>query len=280
MCYSHSTMKVASTCVRKGEAPGDLDELADFPVAVLCARCGRAECAGCEPVGRASDRDATVAIPWETEAPGVRGLWQTARLVTVDGRSFFGSVKSGSLGRAAAFALGCELVAVGSLLGAWWALMLAVFPAALDAVVGLAPSAWLAVGATTAAAVVVAALMVVLHAVWATSLELGLLLSGHPTEIRRALSYALYSCGWDLITSPFGLGAGLLTGGPQRALQELRRAVTIPGEATRAYLQVARHAPEPAARRSIWVAATITGGLVFLTCAGALALIVAAYIRT
>ena len=76
------------------------------------------------------------------------------------------------------------------------------------------------------------------------------------------LRYALYACGWDLLTSPFGVAAGFVEGGIARALSEARMGVRVPRHATRAYLQSARQLDETGARRAVWTAGLATGALV------------------
>src|SRR5512142_2164572 len=97
---------------RSGRGPDSRDDT-DVPAAVLCAVCGRTDCAGCLPDG---DRHlAPVGTPWEQRnAPPLRRLWRTAIMATVEGETFFGELGDGSVGAALRFALLCELFAIAS----------------------------------------------------------------------------------------------------------------------------------------------------------------------
>src|ERR1044071_58920 len=106
----------AASVVGADRGPDPKDD-ADVPAAVLCAVCGRSDCAGCV----ADDgRRASVGSPWEQRnAPPIRRLWRTAVLATLDGETFFGELAEGSVASAFRFALLCELFAIASLAALW-----------------------------------------------------------------------------------------------------------------------------------------------------------------
>ncbi len=243
----------------------DPDDDRDVPAAVICTTCGRADCAGCLP----SSRALPAATPWEHgSGPVWRRLWQTAHLATMDGEAFFGDLADGSLVAAFGFALWCELVAISSLTLAGLPLVYAMVPEFVGALLSDEDDRTTALAAVSIAVPLLALTMVVLHVLWAVSLELSLRFEGTPPRVRHCLRYALYSCGWDLVTSPFGFAAACLSGGVRNASAEVRAAVRVPRFATRAYLSRGRKVPERNARRAVALAAVVTGACVI---AGAVA---------
>lgn len=250
--------------VGRGLGPDDTD----VPAAVVCAACGRPDCAGCHVVEAANRPRA--GTPWEQQsAPPLRRLWRTAILATVDGEAFFGELGEGSVAQAFLFALLCELFAIASLAVLWIPISYALAPGLVESIFWNAPQNNLATIGVFVAIPVLAVLMVLLHVLWGTSLEFGLRLSGAEPRPGHCLRYALYSCGWDLVTSPFGFTAGCVSNGFQGAARELLAAVRIPRFATRAYVGRARRVPDAKARRALTLAAIMTGTVVL---ASALAL--------
>jgi hypothetical protein len=243
----------------RDEGPESQDDI-DVPALVFCAVCGRADCAGCldkekaEPVG---------STPWETAGTPVwKRLWPTARLATVDGETFFGGLSDGNVAPALGFAFACETVAILSFALVWVPLAYAMAPGFVESIFRDPEQGHAAIVVTLLAVPMLATLMVALHVSWAVGLEMGLRFAGADAHATHCLRYALYSCGWDLVTSPFGFGAGCVTGGLSGATSELRAAVRVPRFATRAYLGRARKAGDRAARRALLVAVLITGTIV------------------
>jgi hypothetical protein len=258
------------TAFREHTVPEDADAPdADVPAAVLCMVCGRTDCVGCVP----PDRARLAATPWEKrEGPAWKRLWATARLATVDGEAFFGSLEDGSVSAALAFAFTCEMLAIASLALAWFPIVYLCVPGFVEGIAADRERRLWVAAALGAAVPLLAVLMVVLHVLWAGGLELGLRLAGAKGRAAHCLRYALYSCGWDLVTSPFGFAAGWASAGLRGATGELRAAVRIPRFATIAYIGRARQVSERKGRRALLVAAILTGTVVL---AGALALGVA-----
>jgi hypothetical protein len=240
----------------------------DVPAAVVCAACGRPDCTGCIPEPTANRR--ATGTPWEQNTvPPFRRLWRTAILATVDGEAFFGELGDGSLAAALGFALLCEFCAIASLAALWVPISYVLVPGFVQSVFWSVPHRHLAALGVFVAVPLLAILMVLLHVLWGTSLEFGLRLSGAEPRAGHCLRYALYSCGWDLVTSPFGFTAGWMSSGFRGAARELRAAVRIPRFATRAYVARARSLSEAKARRALTLAAIMTGTVVL---ASALAL--------
>jgi hypothetical protein len=247
---------------RARTAPDDADlPDTDVPAAVLCMACGRTDCAGCVTPERAR----IASTPWEAhDQPFSHRLWQTARLATVDGEEFFGALPDGSVAAALRFALSCELLAIASLALTGLPFVYALVPGFVETIAAdHERRAWVAASVTMAVPFL-ALMMVVLHVLWAGGLELGLRLAGAAGRPAHCLRYALYSCGWDLVTSPFGFAAGWASVGFRGAAAELRAAVRIPRFATVAYIGRARQVPERKARRALLIAAVLTGAIVLV----------------
>jgi hypothetical protein len=243
----------------RDEGPESQDDI-DVPALVFCAICGRADCAGCLDKERAQPLEST---PWETAGTPVwRRLWPTARLATVDGETFFGGLSDGSVAPALRFAFACETVAILSFALLCGPLAYAMAPGFVESIFRDPEQGHTAIVVTLLAVPLLSVLMVMLHLSWALGLEIGLRVAGAEARVTHCLRYALYSCGWDLVTSPFGFGAGCVTGGFSGATSEFRAAVRVPRFATRAYLGRARKAGDRAARRALVVAVLITGTIV------------------
>lgn len=253
-------MALAARGAEKGDEAPDSRDDGEVPALVFCTVCGRTDCAGCLDVESPEPMGST---PWETRGtPLFERLWQTARLTTVEGEAFFGGLSDGSVGGALGFAFACELVAILSFALVWGPLAYAFVPGFVASILRDPAERQLVVLATLAAVPLLSVLMVVLHVSWGVGLEIGLRAAGTGGRATHSLRYALYACGWDLVTSPFGFGAGCVTGGFSGAKMELGAAVRIPRLATRAYLGRARKAGEGTVKRALVVAVAITGTIV------------------
>jgi hypothetical protein len=117
----------------------------------------------------------------------------------------------------------------------------------------LGTGTWLSLGEASKAALALGALlagtMLVLHLLWALSLELHIgLVARRGFHFRATLCFTLYSCGWDLVTSPLGFVLAWAQFGLRGGLQHLRRATRAPQLAMQAYLVSVRGLPRPQAR--------------------------------
>src|SRR5688500_5836117 len=92
---------------------GALD-FAEVPAAVVCAFCGRPDCAGCMDVAEPTQASGVLAIvPWERPGQAVLGrLWATARLATLRPSELFAALPEGGVLAPLSFALLSELVSV------------------------------------------------------------------------------------------------------------------------------------------------------------------------
>jgi hypothetical protein len=106
-----------------------------------------------------------------------------------------------------------------------------------------------------------AGVMMALHAVHGWGLDFGVRRHGGSGRRDRGLRFGFYSCGWDLITLPFGLTVLLLLDGLAAARRALPLGLTVPGRATRAYLRRGHALDEPTARSISRSAGALAGGL-------------------
>jgi hypothetical protein len=220
----------------RAERQVDSDELvdADVPAAVVCARCGQADCAGCSLERSLSG--VMAIVPWERPGASLpTRLWATARATARDPERFFESLPDGPLAPALRFAIVAELVAVTAMA------LSAVIPVAL-----LAPgwlSSWgfslaspllrLALLALPALAV----LLVAAHVVHGWALDRGARRSGARGATSRALRFGLYSTGWDLVVGPLGAIVLAVREGPAAALSLGTAGMGLPTRSAHAFLR-------------------------------------------
>ena len=240
---------------------GDGDELADseVPAAVVCARCGNADCPGCVHGGYRSG--IVAVVPWER--PGVfapRRLWATARAATFDAERFFESLPDGPIDTALGFAVASEMIAVATM------------GIALLGALGLLAPAWmkhvlvdrwgLLLRLLVAGAPLVGILLVVAHVVHGWALHLGARSGAPPSLSRRALRFGLYSAGWDLVIGPVGGLVTVFKEGPGAALSIAGLAQGLPTRSAKAFLKgcygLTGESARPALRASMAAAVVVT----------------------
>lgn len=251
-------------------------ELEDVPAAVVCAHCGRGDCAG-TCVSEADNSQVFTIIPWERRGAGVvRRLWGTARLATLSHARFFASLPNGDAAPALRFAVLAELFAVslhaGLLLG-FGALLLP------DTTRAVLASSSLQLSLLRGALIVLpglALLMVLLHVSHGVGLDLAARATG--SRLRHGLRFGAYCCGWDLVTSPLGLLVTAVEASPRIALRAAGLAITAPRRAAAAYLSGVHHLEGRALRRAarlgglaplLLLLATLASSLVVLNVNGA-----------
>lgn len=244
-------------------------ELSDVPAAVVCAFCGKPDCAGCPPIEESTHASGVIAIvPWERPGQGwLSRLWATARLATLSHRELFSGMPEGGLAAPLAFALFAEsLAAIG--LGLCAAGGLALAPDIIGVVLAdpvLRSILFRAFGYGVPGIVV---LMVVLHALHGVLVDRAAHWAGSQKR-GRGLRFGLYACGWDLVTLPLGLLVVALTEGLGTARTAAGLAISVPAEATRAYLSGIHHLdPERAKRATRRASLTTMGWAVALLVAG------------
>ena len=176
------------------------------------------------------------------------GFLEVALATTLDPPRFFGVLLPRGGVRALTFAVLAEMLAVGSYALPALAVALAFDDSPLER--------WTTVKTTAVLWVLFVSIVVLLHLLWGASLELGLWVSGRPSDSTSGLAFSSYSCGWDLVTSPFGVFWLLRRLGVPGTKRALAAAVRAPRAAVRAYLEGARRLDERGvtiAERGAWV---------------------------
>lgn len=237
----------------------DEADIGDFPPTVIQV----------EPLP--TDVQSSTELPWE-KGIGWVSLWRTALQVTVQAEQVGATFLGQGAMRAALFAFVAELLAVGSMAVTLGLLVVVAFPkqvfaALLDAtfvIEVLRTSTGIVVGLATA--------LVLLHWLWTLGTEMGALRNDLPRRVRTGLALSGYSCGWDLITSPFGIIAILITRGWRSIVPTLQAALRAPRRCSVAHLEQARGFSSQQRQAVFTFAAWLTGPIVLVL---ALALLVA-----
>lgn len=250
----HEAMGAAPRDEKPPQTLEDLLDRIDVPAAVVCARCGSAECPGCEPYD--ASRSGVIAIvAWERrEGSLLRRLWLTARSTTRDPEAFFEALPDGPLGPALGFAVVSELVAAVAMIGVLLSVTALVAPLWLQALVVDAAALRVAARILAVAIPTLAVLLVLAHAAHGLALDVGARRSGARPARTRALRFGLYAAGWDLVLGPAGALAIALTEGVAPALAMMRAGVGLPGRSARAFLRGAYQLHGAGADRALRVA--------------------------
>jgi hypothetical protein len=214
---------------------------------------------------------AVTELPWERSI-GLGALWKTALHVTVSAERVGATFVGQGVVRAALFAWLAELLAVGSMAVSLGLLLVAAFPARVSS--ALTDATFVVEVTRTVLGIVfgLATALVVLHWLWTWSSELGAWREGLPRRYRAGLALSAYSCGWDLVTSPFGVVALLFTRGWRDVIPALQAAVRAPRLCAVAHLEQARGFSVAQRHAVFKFAAWFTGPIVLLL---SLALLVA-----
>ncbi|HQP35036.1 MAG TPA: hypothetical protein PLI95_07655 [Polyangiaceae bacterium] len=229
----------------------DAFDTTEVPAAVVCARCGRPDCPGCESPEETTHPSGVIAIiPWERPIGSTWSrLWSTSLAVSLRTDSFFGPLSAGEVAPSLRYSIACETIAVASVALSLAAAVFAIIPgitidAMTDPRIRNIVLRLFALGIPG-----FAALLVVMHLVWGWALDKGACRVGARSHRSQALRFGLYSTGLDLMTSPVGLLYALLAEGGRTAAKLLPAAVEVPRIATNALLRRVYHLADlPAAR--------------------------------
>ncbi|MCL2447329.1 MAG: hypothetical protein FWD17_00125 [Polyangiaceae bacterium] len=237
----------------------ELDDALDpeVPAAVLCARCGHADCPGC--LHEQTLSGVIALVPWERPGALLRTrLWATARASTFDADAFFMSMPDGPVAPALAFAVVSELIAASAM---------ALF--AVLAIAALAPGWARQVAAEDLVRAIklgalgiplIAALLVLAHAAHGFALDRGARRAGGRAALTRALRFGLYAAGWDLVIGPVGVVVIAAREGVAKAASIGGLAVGLPRRSSEAFLRGCYHLEGEAARpalRASYIAAAV-----------------------
>lgn len=260
-------MPVASKRPTESTPQDQDDELVDaeVPAAVVCARCGNAECSGCFQDGTLSG--VIAVVPWERPGGASLGrLWATARATTFDADRFFESLPDGPLGPALRFAVLSETMAVTAMALSALAFATVLAPGRVEHL--LVDDGIIALRLAAVGIPAVAGLLVVAHAAHGYALDCGARRGGARSSVSRALRFGLYAAGWDIVLGPIGLIVVAVREGLRRAASIGSIGMGLPGRSTVAFLRGCYRLEEksalPALRASYAVAviATLIGALV------------------
>jgi hypothetical protein len=246
---------------------------ADVPAAVVCAFCGKPECQGCISVDEPTNASGVVAIvPWERRGLALlTRLWATARLATLSHRELFAALPEGDARPALGFACVAEVAAAVGV-AVCLALGMGLAPDLPSTVLRdpyLRGLLWRAFAFGVPG---LAALMIGLHALHGVLVDRAAARAGSRKR-GRGLRFGLYACGWDLVTLPVGLLIVTTTEGLAAARRAAGLAVTVPAQATEAYL-TGVHALDPDRARKAARRATGQTVLVALVVLVALAVLI------
>ena len=222
----------------------------EVPAAILCAFCGRGDCAGCS-AGDEQGSGVVAIVPWER--PGLSSwtrLWATARATTQNADVFFVSLPDGALPPALRFAILAELLAVASMFALLLPFAVLAMPTLAAEIIATEETReiafkWVALGVPA-----LASWMVIAHMTHGAALDRGARRCGARPQPRRALRFGLYACGWDLMTAPLGALVTLFSQGARAMLELLALVMTVPPRAASAYLTGAHGLDAQAASRA------------------------------
>lgn len=207
----------------------------DVPAAVVCARCGSADCMGC---GDGAGMSGMVAIiAWERPGSFARRLWTTARATTRDAETFFEALPDGPILPALRFAIASELLAATAMFVALTPVAIAIAPLWVKALVTNPASRAFAARAIAVGIPGLASLLVLAHAAHGLALDVGARRSGARGATARALRFGLYATGWDLILGPIGALVLPFTEGTRGFGTLLAQISGLPGRSARAFLR-------------------------------------------
>ena len=214
----------------------DRIEDVDVPATVVCARCGEADCGGCEANLSRSGMIAIVA--WERPgAPLLHRLWLTARATTRNPEEFFEALPDGPIAPALRFAIATEVISTTAMVLALIPIAVAIAPSWMKSVALDDASRGLVLRALVLGIPALASLLVVAHAAHGLALDFGARRSGVRSARSRALRFGLYATGWDLILGPVGAIVVFLKEGFGSALALSRLAIGLPTRSARAFLR-------------------------------------------
>lgn len=217
------------------DGSGDLEN--EIPAAVVCVRCGDADCAGCEDSDLSRSGIVSI-IAWErSTTPVLNRLWSTARSSTRDAEAFFELMPDGPLMPALRFAATCEFLASGAAFLGFLAVAAIVAPEWLKHV-ALDPAARsMAFRVLFLGLPSFAGMLIVAHAAHGLSIDAGARKQGARPARNRALRFGLYACGWDLVMGPIGAVVVAIKEGLGEALNLTSALSGLPTRATNAFLR-------------------------------------------
>jgi len=215
---------------------------ADVPAAVICAWCGRGDCAGCAKE-RAGASGVIAIVPWERPLSAWSGrFFATVQATTKGAEGFFRSLPDGPISPALTFAVIAEVFAVASTAALVAPLVVLGIPGLLLRFLSDDGTRSAVLLATLVGIVGFTLLLVGAHALhgWVLAPEV---------SRTRGLRLGFYACGWDFGSSPAGVVAATYAEGFVAGFSLLGSSVTAPSRSIDAALAgLFRLEPEKARR--------------------------------
>ncbi len=201
----------------------------DVPAAVICAWCGRGDCAGCAKE-RAGASGVIAIVPWERPLSAWPGrFFATVQATTRGAEGFFRTLPDGPISPALGFAVIAEIFAVAST-------ALVIAPLVVLGIPGLLLR-FLSDDATRSAVLLATLVGIVgftLLLVGAHALH-GWVLAPEVSRT-RGLRLGFYACGWDFGSSPAGLLAATYADGVAAGFSLLGSSLSAPARSIDAAL--------------------------------------------
>jgi hypothetical protein len=211
------------------ELDDDTVDSVDVPAAVICAWCGRGDCAGCAKE-RAGSSGVIAIVPWERPLSAWPGrFFATVQATTRGAEGFFRALPDGPVSPALAFAVIAEVCAVTSTAAVVAPLVVIGIPGLLLRFLSDDVTRTAVFLATLVGVVGFTALLVGAHALhgWLLAPEI---------SRTRGLRLGFYACGWDFGSSPAGVVAGTYANGIGAGLALVGSAITAPSRSIDAAL--------------------------------------------
>ncbi len=178
-----------------------------------------------------------VIVPWERPMQGFwQRLWNTSKLTTQHGQTFFARFPDGDLASAARFALTAEVIAVSGLCLIVGPILWLMVPGLPEAAAQDPAQGGILLRGIVAGVPMLAVAMALLHTLYGLGLDLAARREGARGRLGHALRFGLYSTGWDLVTMPLGLIALALSEGVKNAGGVARGTWSLPRTCSQAFL--------------------------------------------
>jgi hypothetical protein len=214
----------------------------DVPAAVICAWCGRGDCAGCAKE-RASASGVIAIVPWERPQAAWSGrFFATVQATTRGAEGFFRTLPDGPISPALTFAIIAEIFAVTSTAAMIAPLVVLGIPGLLLRFLSDDGTRSAVLLATLVGIVGFTLLLVAAHALhgWVLAPEV---------SRSRGLRLGFYACGWDFGSSPAGFVAATYAESLGAGFSIIGSSVTAPSRSIDAALAgIFRLGPDEARR--------------------------------
>lgn len=221
--------RVRSPRPAKPDSDEDTVDSVDVPAAVICAWCGRGDCAGCAKE-RAGTSGVIAIVPWERPLSAWPGrFFATVQATTKGAEGFFRALPDGSISPALGFAVIAEVFAVTSTAAMVAPLVVLGIPGLLLRFLSDNSTRSAVLLATLVGIVGFTLLLVGAHALhgWVLAPEVAR---------TRGLRLGFYACGWDFGSSPAGFVAATYAEGVGAGFSLVGSSVTAPSRSIDAAL--------------------------------------------